>query len=134
MANGDKAKYLLSSNKQSANSRHSSPRFVESTALRKIDGPLNIGDGEYCRWRNDELCKLYDDNDIVQRMKIQRLRWLRHVVQMDESTPALKVFDVASSGGSRAVGNTPNCEKKKRMARYFWFGCNRVAQPKMGRS
>ncbi|WP_215796742.1 hypothetical protein, partial [Vibrio anguillarum] len=56
----------------------------ERKVLRKIYGPLNIGNGEYRRRWNDELYDLYDDIDIVQRIKRQRLRWLGHVVRMDE--------------------------------------------------
>ncbi|XP_054086050.1 putative uncharacterized transposon-derived protein F52C9.6 isoform X2 [Zeugodacus cucurbitae] len=79
----------------------------ERKVLRKIYGPLNIGNGEYRRRWNDELYDLYDDIDIVQRIKRQRLRWLGHVVRMEENTPALKVFDAVPAGGSRGRGRPP---------------------------
>ncbi|XP_054085666.1 LINE-1 retrotransposable element ORF2 protein isoform X1 [Zeugodacus cucurbitae] len=79
----------------------------ERKILRKIYGPQNIGNGEYRRRWNDELYELYDDIDIVQRIKRQRLRWLGHVVRMDENTPALKVFDAVPAGGSRGRGRPP---------------------------
>lgn len=42
--------------------------------------------------------ELYDDNDIVPRIKKQRLRWLGHVARIDKNTPASKV------NGSRERG------------------------------
>ncbi|XP_054089974.1 putative uncharacterized transposon-derived protein F52C9.6 isoform X1 [Zeugodacus cucurbitae] len=75
--------------------------------LRKIYGPQNNGNGEYRRRWNDELYELYDDIDIVQRIKRQRLRWLGHVVRMDENTPAMNVFDAVPAGGSRGRGRPP---------------------------
>ena len=75
----------------------------ERKILRKIFGPLHVGNGEY----RDELYELYDDIDIAQRIKIQRLRWLGHVVRMDTNAPALKVFDAVPAGGSRGRGRPP---------------------------
>ena len=79
----------------------------ERKILRKIFGPLHVGNGEYRRRWNDELYELYDDIDIAQRIKIQRLRWLGHVVRMDTNAPALKVFDAVPAGGSRGRGRPP---------------------------
>ncbi|XP_049315624.1 uncharacterized protein LOC125779109 [Bactrocera dorsalis] len=80
-------------------------RVFERKVLRKIYGPLRVGHGEYrIRW-NDELYEIYDDIDIV--AKRQRLRWLGHVVRMDENTPALKVFDAVPAAGSRGRGRPP---------------------------
>lgn len=75
----------------------------ERKILRKIFGPICV-DGEYARRMNHQLYELYDDVDLVRRVKIQRLRWLGHVVRMDEETPARKVFDSAPSGGQRRRG------------------------------
>ena len=33
---------------------------------------------------NHELYELYDDLELAKRVKIQRLRWLGHVVRMDK--------------------------------------------------
>ena len=79
----------------------------ERKILRKIYGPLRVGNGEYRRRWNDELYELYNDMDIVQRIKVQRLRWLGHVVRMDTDVPALKVFDSKPAGGSRGRGRPP---------------------------
>ena len=40
---------------------------------------------------NHELYRLYDV-DVVQRIKTQRVHWLRQVVRMDENAPARMVF------------------------------------------
>ena len=41
-----------------------------------------------CRMRwNQQLYVIYDDIDVVKRIKIQRLRWLGHVTRMDGSNP-----------------------------------------------
>ena len=75
----------------------------ERKVLRKIYGPI-FADGEYRRRMNSELYNLYNDVEIVSRVKLQRLRWLGHVVRMDEEAPARKVFETAPSGGSRRRG------------------------------
>ncbi|XP_062137632.1 uncharacterized protein LOC133846936 [Drosophila sulfurigaster albostrigata] len=54
----------------------------ERKILRKIFGPVRIGDDFRIRM-NHELYELYDDVDVVRRITIQRLRWLRHVVRME---------------------------------------------------
>ena len=78
----------------------------ERKVLRKIYGPYCDCGVWRIRW-NHELYGLYGDIDIVKRIKIQRLRWLGHVVRMEESTPARKVFESEPGGGSRRRGR-PN--------------------------
>ena len=39
--------------------------------------------------------------DFVQRINIQRLRWLGHVVRMEEDAPARRVFDAGICGSRR---------------------------------
>ena len=41
------------------------------------------------------------DIDVVRLIKMQRLRWLAHVVRMDENAPARKVFDNELDGRRR---------------------------------
>ena len=48
---------------------------------------------------------VYDDIDVVKRIKIQRLRWLGHVARMDSSNPVRKVFE--SDGEPRRQGQLP---------------------------
>ena len=52
----------------------------------------------------DSLVKLYEllnDIDVVQRINIQRLRWLDHVVRMEKDAPATRVFDAGICGSRR---------------------------------
>ena len=72
----------------------------ERKILRKIFGPVRIG-VEYRIRMNHELYELFADMDIMQRIKIQRLRWLGHVVRMDENAPASKVFERKLQGTRR---------------------------------
>ena len=57
----------------------------ERKILRKIFGPLSV-DGVYRRRIHHELYELFDDIDVVKRIKIQRLRWLGHVIRMDKQS------------------------------------------------
>ena len=62
----------------------------ERRVLRMIYGALCI----HGVWRsryNRELMSLYNHTTIVQKIKTQRLRWLGHLVRMDESAPARKI-------------------------------------------
>ncbi|XP_053968149.1 uncharacterized protein LOC128869602 [Anastrepha ludens] len=64
----------------------------ERKVLRKIFGPMRVGE-DYCSRTNNELYELYANIDVVQRIAIQRLRWLGHVMPMDEEAPTKKVFE-----------------------------------------
>ena len=55
-------------------------RVVERKVLRKIFGPVRVGGDFHIRF-NSELRELIDDIDVVQRINIQRLRWLGHDVR-----------------------------------------------------
>ena len=44
--------------------------------------------------------ELYDDIELVRRVKIQRLRWVGYVIRMDDQVPAKKVFENAQMGRS----------------------------------
>ena len=54
-------------------------------------GPICVN-GEYRRGMNHELYKLYDDVELVMHVKIEQLRWLGHVIRMDDQTPAKRFF------------------------------------------
>ena len=51
-----------------------------------------------------EMYDIYDNIDVVKRIKIQRLRWLGHVARMDSSNPVCKDFESEPGGGSRRKG------------------------------
>jgi hypothetical protein len=45
-------------------------------------------------WRikyNDELYSLYKDLDIARVMKVARIRWIGHLVGMEEKSPCKKI-------------------------------------------
>ena len=78
----------------------------ERRILRKIFGPICVHGVWRIRW-NHELYEMYDEAEVVQRIKVKRLRWLGHVVRMDEENPTRKVFESRYSGGRRRQGR-PN--------------------------
>jgi hypothetical protein len=58
--------------------------------LRRIYGPTC----ENGVWRikyNDEVYSLYKDLDIVRVIKVARIRWLEHLVRMEENSPCKKI-------------------------------------------
>ena len=61
---------------------------------------MRVGDDFRIRF-NSELYELLNDMDVVQRINIQRLRWLGHVVRMEEDAPARRVFDAGICGSRR---------------------------------
>ena len=50
---------------------------------------------------NNELHELLNDIDVLQLINIQLLRWLGHVVHMEENAPASRVFDAGICGSRR---------------------------------
>lgn len=76
--------------------------IFERRVLRMIYGALCIN-GVWRSRHNSELETLYDDANIVLKIKTQRLRWLGHVYRMEEDAPPKKsVF--TNPMGSRAKG------------------------------
>ncbi|KAF6202231.1 hypothetical protein GE061_004629 [Apolygus lucorum] len=74
--------------------KESSERFLELF--------VRVGSGEEeemtsCRY------DLYNDIDVVKFVKLGRLRWAGHVVQMDDGNPVKRIFD-GHPGGRRARG------------------------------
>jgi len=77
-------------------------RIVERQILRKMFGPVNIGN----IWRirnNMEIDKLIEGEDIVRFIKVQRIKWLGHIQRMDQARPARKLLDWKPMG-IRQVG------------------------------
>ena len=61
----------------------SSLESIQDKVLRKIFRPVRVGDDFRIRF-NSELYQLLNDMDVVQRINIQRLPCLGHVVHMEE--------------------------------------------------
>ena len=75
-------------------------RVFERKVLRKIFGPVRVGD-DFRIGFNSELYELLNDMYVVQRINIQRLRWLDYVVRIEEDAPARRVFDAVICGSRR---------------------------------
>jgi hypothetical protein len=56
---------------------------LERKTLRRICGPIQEGGCWRSRW-NNELCSLYKEPNIVEDIKIRRLRWAGHIIRMEE--------------------------------------------------
>ena len=67
-------------------------RVFERKVLRKIFISVRVA-ADFCIRFNSEQYELLNAIDVVQRINIQRLRWLGHVVRMEENAPARRVFD-----------------------------------------
>ena len=82
---------------------------LESKILCEIFDLVRVGDDFRFRY-NSELYKLINLMDGVQRIKIQQMCWLGHVVRMVEDAPARRVFD-AEIYRSRRRGRPCMCWK-----------------------
>jgi len=54
--------------------------------------------------QNSEICKFYDEYDDVQCIKVGTLTWAGHVLGMEESDPAKKVFCTKPGGNGDRRG------------------------------
>jgi hypothetical protein len=69
--------------------KRSSGHF-ERRILRRIYGPTCVN-GVWRIKYNDGLHSLYKDLDIVRVIKVARIRWLGHLVRMEENSPYKKI-------------------------------------------
>jgi hypothetical protein len=60
-------------------------KIFEREILRNIYGPSYVNGVWRIRY-NDELYKLFKEPNIVESIKINRLKWLGHIRRMDESS------------------------------------------------
>ena len=70
--------------------------------LRAIYGPVRVNNDWRIRY-NSELYNMYKELYIIGFIKIGRLQWAGHVMRMDESRPARRVF-LSDPGGNRVRG------------------------------
>ena len=75
---------------------------VERKILRRIFGPV-YENGEWRILHNEEVYKLYQDDDILKFIELGKLRWAGHVSRMDESRFPKKAME-ARLAGKRPVG------------------------------
>jgi hypothetical protein len=65
----------------------------ENRVLRRIFGPKRHEvTGEWRKLHNEELHDLYSSPNIIRIIKMIRMRWARHVAQMDEKMSAYRVL------------------------------------------
>jgi hypothetical protein len=79
----------------------------ERKILRVIFGPKREGDLFRSR-SNAELYQLFNEADIVKRVRVNRLRWAGHVVRRPAEAPLNKVFKSDFVDGKRSRGRPKN--------------------------
>jgi hypothetical protein len=78
-------------------------RVFKNRALRRIFGPKRDEvRREWRRLQNDELCNLYSPN-IIQVMKLRRMRWAGYVAHIGQRRGAYRVL-VGKPEGKRPLG------------------------------
>jgi len=76
----------------------------ENRVLRRIFGPKRDEvTGEWRKLHNEELNDLYTSPNIIQVIKLRRMRWTGHVVCMGERRGACRVL-VGQPEGKRGLG------------------------------
>ena len=81
---------------------------------------MRVGD-DFCIRFSSELYELLNDMDVVQRINIQRLRWLGHVVRMEEDAPGRDGYlmrgsaEVGEEDDLASVGKTKSRKPYRRL-------------------
>jgi hypothetical protein len=82
---------------------------LENRVLGTIFGPKrDKGTGEWRKLHNEELKHLYSSPNIVQVIKMRRIRWAGHVAHMGKRRGGVFRVLVGKSEGQRSLG-TPRC-------------------------
>ena len=76
--------------------------IFERKILRGIFGPVKVNNEWRIRY-NHELYQLYKEPNIIEFIKINRLRWAGHLIRLEDPRPALRVFRY-NPGGIRNRG------------------------------
>ena len=67
--------------------------IFERKILRKICGPTQNSDGIWRIETNDELRQRMKQEDIIKFIKSQRLRWVAHVMRMENTRTTRKITE-----------------------------------------
>jgi hypothetical protein len=70
--------------------------------LKAIFGPTNKN-GEWRIKYNNDIYTLHRESDTVMYIKINRLRWARHVIQLEEHSSARRVLVAVVEGRTQRV-------------------------------
>jgi len=68
-------------------------KISERKILRKIYGPMQNPDGTWRIKTNDELRQKMKQEDIIRFIKSQRLRWVAHVMRMENTSTTRKITE-----------------------------------------
>ncbi|GFS52037.1 uncharacterized protein TNCV_1104691 [Trichonephila clavipes] len=77
--------------------------IYERKILRFVFGGIQEN-GTWRKRSNLELYQSYKESDIVNFMVIQRIKWTRHVVRMDQNCTTKKVYNAQPTGTRRKAG------------------------------
>lgn len=66
-------------------------RIFERKIIRRIYGLKKVAEGEYRRLMNFEIKNMLKGEDIVNIIKVQRLRWYGHIRRMGDSRDIRKI-------------------------------------------
>jgi len=66
-------------------------KIFEREILRKICGPTQNPDGTWRNKTNDELRQRMKEEVIIKCIKSQRLRWVAHIMRMENTRTARKL-------------------------------------------
>lgn len=82
-------------------------KIFERKILRRIFGPVRVNQNEWRIRTNEEVQEMYDEINIATYVKLNRLRWLGHVVRASEDRVLARIFNGRPSG-RRRVGRPRN--------------------------
>jgi hypothetical protein len=78
-------------------------RIFERQVLRKIFGPIEIGNDIWRIRNRAELDQVINGTDTLRFIKAQRVKWLGHIQRMDTSRIAKNIFEWKPTG-RRSLG------------------------------
>jgi hypothetical protein len=67
-------------------------RVFENNVLRRIFGPKRDEDGSWRKLHNDQFHDLYSSPNIVEVIKLKRIRWAGHVARIEEGRGVYRIL------------------------------------------
>jgi len=75
--------------------------LFETGVMSKIHGPIQNQDGIWRTRTNEEIDLLTKDADVVRRTTAQRIRWVWHIVRIDEGKRVRRIREWRRSAVKR---------------------------------